>query len=120
MLLGEIASLSEIPTRLKAYESLRFRRASAIQVLSNYGQDQAYKSQQQARAYIDGHIPCKSCVVSARSTVRILTGIVGNQREIHDYIYSYFILEESRKCLRKVKEGHLKRNVDGNPTNRVK
>lgn len=57
VLLGDITSTSEIPQRLHAFECLRRKRASAIQILSSHGQDQAHKSQETARPYVDGHIP---------------------------------------------------------------
>lgn len=57
VLLSDLKSKSEIQQRLRAFETLRLKRASAIQILSSHGQDQAYKSQKMARPYVDGHIP---------------------------------------------------------------
>ncbi|KAL6703985.1 hypothetical protein ACN47E_008923 [Coniothyrium glycines] len=86
ILLSKLGSKSEIPQRLKAFEALRLRRASAIQILSSHGQDQAYKSQEAARPYIDGPVPA-------------------NQREFHTFMYSYHVLVESAKVLDTLNSG---------------
>lgn len=60
ILLSDLTSKSDIPQRLQAFQDVRFRRASAIQILSNHGQDQAHKSRALARRYVEGpHVPGK-------------------------------------------------------------
>ncbi len=57
VLFTNIESSSDVLGRLEAFERMRYRRASAIQILSNAGQDQVYKVQEKARKYIDGDVP---------------------------------------------------------------
>jgi salicylate hydroxylase len=59
ILLSNITSVSEIPERLKLFEKVRWNRASAVQVMSNAGQDQAEKIRAEAERYINGPVPCK-------------------------------------------------------------
>ena len=46
------ATVDDIPARLAAYEEIRINRASAIQVLSNAGQDQAHMTYKEAAKYV--------------------------------------------------------------------
>lgn len=41
------------------YQEVRRNRAASMQVLSNAGQEEAYKVQAHARKYISGHVPSK-------------------------------------------------------------
>ncbi|KAL3423894.1 salicylate hydroxylase [Phlyctema vagabunda] len=56
-LLSHIKSINEIPRRLRLFEEVRRNRASAIQIFSNVGQDEATKIDEAACPFIKGHIP---------------------------------------------------------------
>jgi 2-polyprenyl-6-methoxyphenol hydroxylase-like FAD-dependent oxidoreductase len=56
-LLSHIKSLDEIPKRLRLFEEIRRNRASAMQMFSNAGQDEAAKIKEAARAYVKGPMP---------------------------------------------------------------
>jgi hypothetical protein len=46
------ATAKDIPARLAAYERIRINRASAIQVLSNAGQDEVELTYKEAAKYV--------------------------------------------------------------------
>jgi hypothetical protein len=49
--------------RLNLYQSVRRRRASAMQIFSNFGQDQGEKCAEAVRPYHDGPVPSKSSIL---------------------------------------------------------
>jgi salicylate hydroxylase len=49
--------------RLELYQSVRRRRASAMQIFSNYGQDQGEKCAEAVRPYHDGPVPSMSIIL---------------------------------------------------------
>ncbi|KAI9661304.1 MAG: hypothetical protein M1821_009631 [Bathelium mastoideum] len=61
-LLSKLRSVEEVPARLRLFERVRKNRASAMQIFSNVGQDQAEKNQAKAQQYVDGPVPSKTPV----------------------------------------------------------
>lgn len=81
----ETNDLQAIKERLDAYQTIRRKRASAIQIFSNAGQDEAEQIKADAQQYVDGEVPSTwnpslwvssvKCQQSgARRPVRALTG----------------------------------------------
>ena len=56
---NNLDSKAIIEQRLHMYQEVRRRRAAAIQIFSNSGQDEAEKVEQEARGYVDGSVPSK-------------------------------------------------------------
>jgi hypothetical protein len=48
--------------RLEIYQTVRRRRASAMQIFSNFGQDQGEKCAEAVKPYHDGPVPSMSIV----------------------------------------------------------
>jgi salicylate hydroxylase len=67
--------------RLKMFEKVRSKRAAAIQIFSNAGQDQAEKVKDQVKQYVEGHIP-------------------SNPQEFLDFNFGYDIKAECQKLLK--------------------
>lgn len=65
-LLEDLPSKDALQERLRMYQEVRFKRAAAIQIFSNAGQEEGYKIEEEARKYVQGPIPseCSSDVKS--------------------------------------------------------
>ena len=61
-LFSHVKSIDEVPQRLRLFEEVRKNRASAIQIFSNAGQDEASKIEEAAKPFVQGPIPSKSLV----------------------------------------------------------
>jgi len=59
VLLANLTSKDQIPQRLETFQKMRYNRASAVQIFSNYGQDEAAKMAEEASKYCSGKVPCK-------------------------------------------------------------
>ena len=60
-LFTDVSSVNEVPSKLELFQSIRRDRCSAIQYLSNAGQDEAKKVESQVRPYVKvGAVPCTS------------------------------------------------------------
>lgn len=57
VLFANITSKQQIRERLQLFQSMRYDRASAVQIFSNFGQDEAYKIEAEARKYCKCEIP---------------------------------------------------------------
>ncbi|KAL4738355.1 hypothetical protein BDV11DRAFT_216017 [Aspergillus similis] len=87
--LGEIfAGIQEVPTkdeindRLKVFEKVRLRRVSAMQVLSDAGQDRVFEVRERAQQYMPEGVKVPS-----------------SQQEFWDHNFGYDILADSRRHL---------------------
>jgi hypothetical protein len=56
-LLSNITTLDDLPSRLQMFQDIRRSRASAIQIFSNAGQDEAAKIIKDAQPYVIGPVP---------------------------------------------------------------
>jgi salicylate hydroxylase len=56
-LLSNITTLEDLPKRLQMFQDVRRSRASAIQIFSNAGQDEAAKIIKDAQPYVTGRVP---------------------------------------------------------------
>ncbi|KAL4875129.1 hypothetical protein BJY04DRAFT_224326 [Aspergillus karnatakaensis] len=81
-------SKEEIQNRLKIFEKVRLRRVSAMQILSNAGQDQAFRVRELAQQYLPEGVKFPE-----------------TQEEFWDHNFGYDVLEDSRR--------HLKLYLDG-------
>lgn len=109
-------SQTQLTERLQLYQDVRIQRASAMQLLSNAGQEQAERIQREAQAYIDGPVPSmtypspihihkatnfRAFSLSACTAKRWLTGsigfptMIGNQAEFHQFNYSHDVVKVS-------------------------
>lgn len=59
VLLANLTSKDQIPERLETFQKMRYNRASAVQIFSNYGQDEAEKMAAEASKYCSGKVPCE-------------------------------------------------------------
>ncbi|CAK7204886.1 hypothetical protein SEUCBS139899_007648 [Sporothrix eucalyptigena] len=82
VLFANISSPDQVSARLQLYQDVRQRRAAAIQIFSNAGQDQAARIQQDAKKYVDGHIP-------------------SNQAEFHEFNFGYNVMTSAREALKR-------------------
>ncbi|CAK7225459.1 hypothetical protein SBRCBS47491_005897 [Sporothrix bragantina] len=82
VLFTDVSSPEDVTARLQLYQDIRQRRAAAIQIFSNAGQDQAARIQQDAKKYVDGHIP-------------------SNQAEFHEFNFGYDVMASAREALRR-------------------
>ena len=57
--LASLASKDALPARLHTYQEVRNKRAAAMQIFSNAGQEEAEKIQEDAKKYVNGPIPRK-------------------------------------------------------------
>lgn len=57
VLFASITSKEQIRERLQLFQAIRYDRASAVQIFSNYGQDEAHKIEAEAKKYCSGKIP---------------------------------------------------------------
>ncbi|KAH9880160.1 hypothetical protein J1614_002186 [Plenodomus biglobosus] len=81
--LANIHSTNDIPARLELVQNTRRDRASAMQIFSNAGQDQAARIQEEARPFVRGNVP-------------------GNQQEFQQWNFDYQILDECRAVMAKM------------------
>ncbi|KAL4922099.1 hypothetical protein BDW62DRAFT_217923 [Aspergillus aurantiobrunneus] len=72
----------EIRNRLGIFENVRLRRVSAMQILSNAGQDQAFRIRELAQQYMPDGVQ-----------------VPANQREFWDHNFKYDVLQDSRRQL---------------------
>ncbi|KAI9691331.1 MAG: hypothetical protein M1820_009752 [Bogoriella megaspora] len=79
-LLSKLKSIDEIQTRLKAFDEIRRNRASAMQIFSNAGQDQAERIEKEAEKYVEGPVP-------------------KNPHEFHEWNFSYDVFRHSLNAL---------------------
>ncbi|KAK3054076.1 hypothetical protein LTR09_004854 [Extremus antarcticus] len=80
VLLSDVQSRDAVPARLELFQSMRYSRASAVQIFSNYGQDQAHKMEEEARPFCSGKVPT-------------------SQAEFHQWLFSYDVLQDARDHL---------------------
>ena len=57
ILLSDLTSKDEVPSRLQLFQDLRKERVSAMQVFSSVGRDQAHLIAEKARRYHKGPLP---------------------------------------------------------------
>jgi len=57
VMLSQLQSCDELPQRLKLFEQVRIKRASALQIFSSVGQDQVHRIQEEAQPYVSGPVP---------------------------------------------------------------
>ncbi|KAL4863339.1 hypothetical protein BDV12DRAFT_202182 [Aspergillus spectabilis] len=72
----------EIRNRLKVFETVRLRRVSAMQILSNAGQDQAFRIRERAQQYMPDGVK-----------------VPERQPEFWEHNFGYDVLEDSRRHL---------------------
>lgn len=60
VLFAEIRSKTRIPALLELFQSIRHNRASAVQIFSNFGQDEAEKMEAEAARYCPSKIPSEA------------------------------------------------------------
>jgi salicylate hydroxylase len=101
-LFSHVKSIEEIPVRLKLFEEVRRNRASAMQMFSNAGQDQAEKVEKDARPFVVGPVPRKSrrlprvCVCSV-----LMADLLGTLEQYHDYNFGYNVFRECERVRRR-------------------
>ncbi|KEF59116.1 uncharacterized protein A1O9_03960 [Exophiala aquamarina CBS 119918] len=77
VLFSNIDSKASIPARLQMFQSVRYNRASAVQIFSNFGQDEATMMAAEAAKYGFRKVPT-------------------TQMEFHQFLYSYNVLEDTK------------------------
>jgi len=82
------ATPENIPERLSAYERIRMNRASAIQILSNAGQDQVDLIHKEAAKYIGSEEAVPSKYLSLRSEPQSRTLFVDENSKVNERLYS--------------------------------
>lgn len=93
VLFSSIDSKASIPARLQLFQSLRYSRASAIQIFSNFGQDEATKMAAEAAKYCSGKVPSK---LSGKRWVFNTDIATATQMEFHQFLFSYNVLEDAQ------------------------
>ncbi|RDW68710.1 putative salicylate hydroxylase [Aspergillus mulundensis] len=81
-------SLDEIRARLAIFEQVRLRRVSAMQVLSDAGQDRVFEVRERAKQYMPPGVEVPS-----------------SMKEFRDHNFGYDVLEDSRRHLREYLDG---------------
>lgn len=66
--LANVQRIADIPRRLELVQNIRRKRAGAMQIFSNAGQDQAARIEEDAKQYVDGPVPSKSCALRFKPT----------------------------------------------------
>jgi salicylate hydroxylase len=72
----------EIRNRLRLFEKVRLKRVSAMQILSNAGQDQAFRIRERAQEYMPDGV-----------------NVPERQPEFWEHNFGYDVLEDSRRHL---------------------
>jgi len=85
ILLSALTSKSQITERLRLFQETRFERASAVQILSNAAYDEVERMKDEVAKYVKGQMP-------------------RNQTEIHEFFFSYNVLDDTRHRLRELRE----------------
>ncbi|KAL4902007.1 hypothetical protein BDW74DRAFT_187021 [Aspergillus multicolor] len=81
--IGDKPSLDEVRERLRLFEKVRLRRVSAMQVLSDAGQDRVFEVRERAKQYMPLGVEVPSTM-----------------KEFRDHNFGYDVLEDSRRALR--------------------
>jgi len=82
--LANVQRIADIPRRLELVQNIRRKRAGAMQIFSNAGQDQAARIEEDAKQYVDGPVP------------------IANHAEFHEWNFGYNIFDECRAILDQV------------------
>ena len=101
MVLHGASSPRDIERRLQIYERIRRSRASAIQILSNVGQDQTHIVREELLKYMrPGQIPSRFRLSRLTLHLQTLMVFVDNPTDIFQYTFGYDVVRETLRSMR--------------------